>query len=364
MTQIGYVPHSVDLSHPADRRRLAGWARSNEIKLSTGQPLDSDILVLSNAANFGYWLKRAKQPVILDLVDAYLGEQGSFLKDFARNIVRTIRGTSSLHWITYTSHIIRACELSQAVVVASSEQRDLILPFNKNVYIISDDHAEVDQALLANPNQNLLSGASSLKQYIFWEGFGYTIKHFEFMSADLDHFLKEHNWGMYVVTSEEFPRWGGYIGKVRTKDIIKKMFPLSWKSIEIVPWSLSNLATHAKQSRFAIIPIDPDDKFAGLKSENKLLSMWHLDLDCFVSDIPSYRRVMEASGSLSFLTPRGDWAHQLQRASVSSAMFQDTHNARNNYLSKVHNSELIQGQWTELFEQIQRDFLSNDGRCG
>jgi hypothetical protein len=354
MTQIGYVPHSKDLSHPADRRRIAGWARSQEINLNIDQPLVSDILVLSNAANFGYWLKRAEQPVILDLVDAYLGEQGSFLKDFIRNIVRTIRGTSSLHWVTYTAHIRRACQRSYAVIVASEEQRELILPFNKNVYIISDDHSEVDQALLANPKEDLLKGNSSPKNYIFWEGFGYTIKHFEFMSADLDHFLKENNWGMYLVTSEEFPRWGGYIGRVKTKDIIKKMFPLSWRSIEIIPWSLTNLAKYARQSKFAIIPIAPDDKFAGLKSENKLLSMWHLDLECFVSDIPSYRRVMTASEHLAFLTPRGDWLQQLERASLNGAMFENYHSARKNYLSEIHTAKLIQGQWSEIFEDIQK----------
>ena len=34
LLKIGYVPHSTDLEHPADRRRLAAWAVSNEIKLN------------------------------------------------------------------------------------------------------------------------------------------------------------------------------------------------------------------------------------------------------------------------------------------------------------------------------------------
>jgi len=72
--RVGYVPYSQDLQHPADRRRLAVWAAGRKTELNIADPSNSDILVLSSAANFGYWLKRVKQPVILDLVDGYLGE--------------------------------------------------------------------------------------------------------------------------------------------------------------------------------------------------------------------------------------------------------------------------------------------------
>ena len=41
----------------------------------------------------------------------------------------------------------------------------------------------------------------------------------------------------------------------------------------------------------SIIPIDSVDKFATLKSENKLLSMWSLGLPVLFSCIPSYSRV-------------------------------------------------------------------------
>jgi hypothetical protein len=63
--EVGYIPYSTDLRHPGDRRRLAAWAQSQGTELKVENPLESDVLVLSNAANFNYWLKRAKQPVIL-----------------------------------------------------------------------------------------------------------------------------------------------------------------------------------------------------------------------------------------------------------------------------------------------------------
>ena len=102
MHKIGYVPHSKDLSHPADRRRIAFWADEIGLDLEITNPRASNVLFLSSAANFGYWLKRAQQPVILDLVDGYIGENPKFSTDFMRNIVRTFRGSSSFFWITYT----------------------------------------------------------------------------------------------------------------------------------------------------------------------------------------------------------------------------------------------------------------------
>ena len=176
--RVGYVPYGKDLQHPGDRRRLAAWALDQKLNLNLADPLESDILVLSNAANFGYWLKRAKQPVILDLVDGYLGEHPSFIKDVVRNIVRSIRGTSRLRWITYTNHIRTACRKADAVIVASTEQRDVILKYNKHVNVILDDHSEMDSTFSADGSRNIGSTQPLQSPHLFWEGYGYTLKHF------------------------------------------------------------------------------------------------------------------------------------------------------------------------------------------
>ena len=46
--RVGYVPYSNDLQHPGDRRRILIWANANNLMLQTQQPLDSDLLILSN----------------------------------------------------------------------------------------------------------------------------------------------------------------------------------------------------------------------------------------------------------------------------------------------------------------------------
>ncbi len=357
MIRVGYVPYAINLLHPADRRRLASWANEEKVELNTIDPLNSDVLVLSNAANFGYWLKRAKQPVILDLVDGYLGEDPSFLKDIARNIVRSLQGLSSFHWITYTRHLRYACQKSQMVVVASPEQMKLVLKFNSNVYVILDNHSELDLAVIKSREKLSLKSRPS----IFWEGFGFTLKHFEFMASDLDRFLMDFNWQMYLVTPEQFPRYGGYLGKVHTAKVVKKLFPKSWKSIKIIPWTIDNLAAAAIKSSLAIIPITPLDKFANLKSENKLLSMWHLALPTLTSPIPSYQRVISDVGTLEASVGQDNWYERLSDIANSPVSRHELGRAGNDYVLAHHTHLQLVKKWDEIITQAQRLRGNNTG---
>lgn len=342
MLKVGYVPYSRDLQHPGDRRRLAGWALDKGTDLSLIDPTDSDVLVLSNAANFDHWIERAKQPVILDLVDGYLGEHPSLSKDVGRNMVRTLRGTSDFKWGKYTNHLKAACSKSDAVIVASIEQKEIVSEFNKNVQIILDDHSELDTD----------SEIDFAAPHLFWEGFGYTLKHFQPISASLDKFLSESGWGMYLLTTEEFPRWGGYIGKVNTRSLIEKWFPLSNPSIEIIPWSIENVIRYAHSSSIGIIPVDLTDKFASLKSENKLLSMWHLGLPTLFSGIPSYSRVALDSHQGQACIPNSDWNTPLRTLSHSLTDREELRIQSKKYINEHHTHQHLMEKWDAALNSV------------
>ena len=352
MPRVGYVPYSKDLSHPGDRRRLAEWALNRDTKLITDNPLDSDILFLSNAANFGYWLKRAKQPVVLDLVDAYLGEKPTFLKDVIRNIVRTIKGTSHLKWITYTNHLKVACQRSAAIVVASPEQRDLILPFNKNVYVILDNHSEIDDQVKVFESKKSGTDVEPSRPYIFWEGFGYTLKHFKFIAKELDAFLSANQIGLHLVTVPSFPRWGGYIGKIQSDKMMKEILPKSASLIEIIPWSLENLVSESSGALYSIIPLDPEDKFAALKSENKLLSNWHLGIFTVFSNTPAYSRVAKLAEANFGMTTKTEWTQNLSDAIQSKNEIIEVLTKTRNYLANEHSSNVINANWDLCVSEV------------
>jgi hypothetical protein len=345
--KIGYVGYSSDLQHPADRRRLGSWAAQKGAPLLTNNPLESDLLVITNAANFGFWLARAEQPVVLDLVDGYLGENPGFMRDFFRNLIRTFGGTSSLKWLTYTRHLKFACKMSTAVVVASIEQKKALEKYNSNVWVIEDDHHEIE---LEKQVQNHIDRTPT--NYIFWEGLGYTLKHFETISKDLDKFLLERDWGMYLVTVEEYKRWGGIVGKVRTTGQVKKMFPLSHNKISIIPWSLHNLVRYAKLSKFAIIPIDVSDRFAMLKSENKLLSMWHLGLPTLCSSTPAYLRMERDLKSIKFCVDARDWDKSLIKFASKRNITSFENTSLKKYVELVHTHVHITSKWDALLENV------------
>jgi len=356
---VGYVPYSKDLQHPGDRRRLAAWALNKGVELNLTNPLDSDILVLSNAANFNYWIKRAKQPVILDLVDGYLGEQPNFAKDLARNIVRSLRRTSDLRWITYTHHVREACKKADTVIVASIEQKETVLSFNNKVHVILDDLSELDSSAQSKLNESLSSHQSTLSGYIFWEGFGYTLKHFRMVAKDLDRFLSHGGWGMYLVTNEQFPRWGGYIGTFRTKNLIEKWFPLSSKSIHIIPWSIENVLRYSNHSSLAIIPINSNDKFAAMKPENKLLSMWHLGLPTLFSKIPSYDRVAREA-DLEFACIASDfWYQRLLEVHDSESTLEEMRTKGKEYIDRYHTHDILIEKWNTALTQSIEIFNDN-----
>ena len=344
---FGYTPHSKDLTHPADRRRAYIWACFAQIKFETENPLNSDVLILTSSANLSYFCNNSKQPIILDLVDGYLGEQPSFPRDFLRNIVRSFNGQSSYRSITYTRELIRACKIANAVVVASPEQAEAVKLYNSNVHIILDDHSELDDSKAL---KEVRSEKESESKYIFWEGFGYTLKHFKILNEALDQFLTNQNYKLLILTNLTFARWGGYIGKIETTKLIKKWFPLSFEKIEIIPWTIDNVINNAAKSDFAIIPVDISDRFAELKPENKLMSMWHLGLPTLFSGTRAYKRVADEVEVSSMCVSINEWDFIFSNIDLQNMRKSMVNIDR--YISRNHTNEILVSKWQEVIDSV------------
>lgn len=348
MVSVGYVPYTNELSHPADRRRLASWATERNVRLNLSNPLESDVIVLSNAANFGHWITRTNKPVYIDLVDGYLGENPSFIKDFLRNTLRSFQGLSNLRWITYSRHLRFAIRNSHGVIVPSIEQRDLLSNINQNVFVIPDDHSELGSD---KSNSDLINEELTSNNYLFWEGYGYTLKHFETISAQLDEFLENNNFRMFLVTVEGFKRWGGKVGDINTRAYIDRLFPISKQRIEIVPWSIENLKRCAELSRLGIIPINEKDSFAAYKSENKLLSMWKLGLPVLYSKIPSYERVAKSAGQAEACLNSGEWIDALTNVTKDLDQLAKLKRTGSEYVYQYNRHETLVGKWDAVISQ-------------
>ena len=345
--RVGYVPYSADLHHPGDRRRILVWAKANKFDLELENPTKSDVLVLSANANFNYWLNRAKQPVVLDLVDGYLGEDPIFLKDLGRNLLRSLKGKSNYSAITFTNALRDACRKADAIIVASPEQAEDVLPFNSCVYVILDDHSELDAARQARKNRKLNDGSS---KYIFWEGFGYTIKHFKILASSLDDFMSKNGYKLLLLTNPDFARWGGYLGKVNAEKLIRKLFPKSKNQIDVIQWSIENVIKYATISDFAVIPVDTNDKFANLKPENKLLSMWHLGLPTLFSNTHAYKRVAEEIGAAEYCVDSDSWQKILDNLNVDS--LNKSLDKTEKYINDSHTRDILVDKWQKVFQTL------------
>jgi hypothetical protein len=82
--------------------------------------------------------------------------------------------------------------------------------------------------------------------------------------------------------------------------------------------TLTNLASLTRGD-FEFIHGDIRDKFAALKPENKLLSMWHLGLPVLFSDTPSYSRLASEANQENACIKEGEWFAALKRFAQSDS---------------------------------------------
>ena len=337
--KIGYVPNSADLTHPADRRRIKMWSVALKRPLETKDYSEVDILVLSSAANYGKFIKNSNSFIILDLVDGYIGENPSPIKDFLRNILRTWGGSSSLRWLTYTRHLTYACKNADRIIVASPEQRIEVLKYCDDVHVILDDHSELDVRL----NQDI---GFKQKNSLFWEGLPYTFKHFSIASSQIDQLLSDVGGTLEILSKNTFRRWGGIAGRQTLIQNVSKLFPKSMDSVNVYEWEIEKLIELAKQCTVGIIPINLNDKFASLKPENKLLSMWILGLPTLVSRTPAYERVLLKAGLEFCLVNDDDWYEKIQLLQNNDEFRREILEKANHYLSENHSREILLEKWS------------------
>jgi len=345
--KVGYVPYSEDLKHPADRRRLHIISGINKIRIETNQLANIDVLVLSNACNFQKYIKKFDCPIIIDLVDAYLAEQPSLIKDFFRNFIRFLNGTSSLRFLRYTSHIKYACTRADAVIVATVEQSIFVKNFNNNVHIIIDDQSEMLNSGQSSP----LESGEVVRKYLFWEGLGYTLKHFKSIAAELENFLLENNFYLKVLTNRRFPRWGGFIGNVDSEKVLKEMLPRAWQNVEIIEWTTYETKKAARESLIGIIPINKSDKFAMFKPENKLISMWAMGIPVICTPTPAYSRVAKYIDAENMLCSE-NWSKQLKQIAQDLAAREELVYKGRNYYNTFCTKQMLQKSWINAINSV------------
>ena len=343
--KIGYVSQSHNLQHPADRRRLMYWAkrRGHEIVLDLEQK--TDVTVLSGRADFAFWTqKKNAGPIILDLIDGYLGNEKPW-KDWARGAGKVLVGQVGGRPRPYREIVAEVCNVASAVVCASPEQRETILPHCKNTHAIMDFHEEFP--MLSKQEKNSATGTT-----LMWEGFPFTAKGLLLLREALSEISKSHSLGLHLVTDLRYPRLLGKYFYNETQEIIENIPQILKGNLKISEWSIDQVVLTAKESDISVLPLDPGGSLNPLKPEGRLLIMWRLGLPCLVSPTLAYDRVMNLAGVKGICFTSEDWKRKLLELIDSEELRDEIVERGQQYIRDYHSEVRTLQLWDELFESV------------
>ena len=345
--KIGYWPVSNGLNSPGDRRRLIFWANSRGHEIITDIGRKVDVIVATENADFNsIYFKKARVPVVFDLIDAYLSPLNT-PNDFLRGMAKSLSGQISGSIKPFSEHVKEFCLSSDLVICSSVEQERIIKPFNRNTRVILDSHDEIP---FMNPRD--LRTADSKEKTILWEGQPATIRGVRAISPTLNEITQTNTLRFDFITDEYFYKFLGKYLKRSTTVILKKDLHEISNQVNIIPWSVDNLIKSAGKSAIAMIPINLSVPMQALKPENRLLIMWRLGLPCLTSASPAYSRVMSKAGTTGTCIVNEDWKTNFERMLNDRSFAYDEVVRGQDYLRENHTSSILLSKWDEAIASL------------
>lgn len=340
--RIGYAPNAPSLGAPGDRRRFVHYARTRGLTFEIADPDQGyDLVVLSQKADISLWSRWSKGLLVYDLIDSYLAIPRSNLKGRLRGLAKFVSGEHRRLQLDHWKAIEAMCRRADAVICATLEQKAAIRPFNRNVHIILDAHAEVAAAPKADY-------AAHAPFRLVWEGLPQNLDSFAPLAPILREVDRRRPIELHLVTDETLYRYLGRYGRRATRKVAGALFD----RVAIHPWRGSDWAGVVSACDLAIIPLDTDDPFIAGKPENKLLLFWRLGMPALVSATPAYRRAMALAGLPMACASLDDWASGLDRY-IGDETARSHAGARGLACAQAHYAEAdVLAGWDALFASL------------
>src|SRR5262249_40162466 len=163
-----------------------------------------------------------------------------------------------------------------AVVCSTDEQRLLIEPLCANTHLILDFQ---DDDVLLRKTDYAAGGAIK----VMWEGLASSGIPLQRLREILDPLSRRRPLSLQLVTDPVTDRYSTVYGRAPVAAAVKREpGPLAERA-GIDAWSSETLSRVAAAADLALIPIDPTDRFAVGKPENKLLLLWRLGVPTLAS---------------------------------------------------------------------------------
>lgn len=302
--RIGYAGYSRDFSAPGDRRRFAAYAQIKGVPIEFAElGCDYDLAYVTYSSDLPGWIARKRSEgdrfkLVFELIDSYFTETG-LLRRLLKGSGRFVLGVDSGLSPDLRRTLIRACEIADAVICSTEEQRDTIRRFNPNVFL-SFDHFGNE---LGAPKEDY---PRSSKLKIVWEGQSTTLPNLRVIREPLNELRDSLE--LHVVTDpiilRYFGRFGAYPALAALEGIeCEKHYH---------PWDRKSFSRHIAACDLGVIPIDRFNALAWGKPENKLVLLWQLGMPVLATATPVYRRVMDAAGVDMTCSTVREWGEQLE----------------------------------------------------
>lgn len=303
--RIGYAGYSRDFSVAGDRRRLAAYARLKGIALEFAVLQRSyDLVYITYSSDLPGWVARKRRDgdrlkLVFELIDAYFTETG-WPRRLLKGTGRFALGTDSRFSPDLRQTLIAACEVADAVICSTEEQRNTISCYNPNVFL-SFDYFEEE---LGAPKSDY---GRSEKLRLVWEGQSTTLPNLQVIREPLNDLRDKLE--LHLVTD---PRIHRYFGRFRSYPAMDAL-----KGIECEKhfhcWDRASFVGAITACDVGLIPIDRSNALWWGKPENKLVLLWKLGMPVLATATPVYRRVMDAAGVDMSCASAAEWGVQLER---------------------------------------------------
>ncbi len=322
------------------------WAkqRGHEITLDLDQKVD--VLVLSGRADLTAWSrKKDRAPLILDLVDGYLGKEHLW-RDWTRGAGKVLTGHISGAPRTYRKIVAEACSKAQAVICETVEQRETIVPYCPNTHAILDFHEEFP--MLA---YRAISEGGKFPS-LMWEGMPFTAKGLLLLQETFTEISKTRPISLNMVTDLTYPLFLGKYFYSGTEKILGDIPKILGDRFTLSKWSLDAVVATAKRSDLAVLPLDPAGTLNPLKAENRLLMMWRIGLPVLTSPSLAYNRVMAQTELGGICSSPSEWLQKVNEMIESPELRQRSVERGQQYIRDTHSEKIVLEAWDKLFESV------------
>lgn len=344
--KIGYIPNTPDMGHPADRRRVVHWARKRGHEIILDLTQECDVLLLSGRADLTKWSElKIRPPLILDLVDGYLGQEHLW-RDWIRGAGKVVTGHDSGLLRPYRKIVGDACQLAQAVICETVEQKETIFPYCANTHSILDFHEEFPML----PFDRKVKSANFPS--LMWEGLPFTAKGLLLLEDAFRKIAKSHPISLEMVTDLEYPLFLGKYFYRNTTEILKSIPEMLGNHFRITEWTPEEVVAAAFRSHMAVLPLDPSGTLNPLKAENRLLMMWRIGLPTLTSPSLAYKRVMRAIDLDGICDGPEEWEEKIIELMNSNELRQASVERGQQYIRDTHSEKIVLEAWDRLFESV------------